>query len=129
MWKDVLRAREWIRKKDVWKFIQNKRKVNKCPYPDLSGSRKLFWKEESKENVEKLENCSRMKDKATKLSKGEDDGLKTQKDYFKELWNVYNEEQIIVIIRCFEGAKGDDYFWGEQVSEAEVEARVKILEW
>ena len=43
---------------------------------DVTGNKKLFWKEVSKAKGEKVESCSRINDGKGRLAQGEDDARK-----------------------------------------------------
>ena len=96
-WKEVLGARdEDAKEKDVWKFTQ-KRKVKRCIYQrkeevneqfrrkmnqDVNGNRTLFWKEVSKTNRGKVENCKKNKRWNGRLALGEVEVRRIQ-EYFE----------------------------------------------
>ena len=63
---------------------------------DVNGNRKLFWK------GGKAESCSRMKDGNRMLAQGKDEGGRTWKEYFEDLYNIDTQEQVAVQMSGFE---------------------------
>ena len=67
-------------------IIQSKKKVNnqfgKKMNDDVTGNRKLLWKEVSSVKGEKVESCSRVKDGNWTLAQREDEARKIWKEYF-----------------------------------------------
>ena len=54
----------------------------------MGGNRELYWKEVSKVDSERAENCNRIKDKNGTLAVGENDTRKTWKGYFEDVHDV-----------------------------------------
>ena len=58
----------------------------------MTGNRKLFWKDVSKENGGMIENCSRIKDGNGRLALEEVDARR--KEYFEHLYNIDTQERV-----------------------------------
>ena len=63
---------------------------------DLSGNRKLFWKEVSNAKGGRVESCSKLKDGNERLAPGDDEVRKIRKEYFEDLYNTDTQEQVVV---------------------------------
>ena len=125
--KEVLEARDEVAKERYMEdYKEEKRKVKSCIYhikmevnehfrkkinEDEDGN-KLFWKEASTVNVEKLESCSRIKDGNGRQELGEDGVQRTWEDYFENLYNTNTKEQVIVHMYDFSGIQRGNYFKG-----------------
>ena len=90
------------------------RKINQ----DVNGNGKLFWKEVSKVNGRKVENFNRIKDGNGRLAQGEDEVRKIWKEYFEDLYNIYNQEQVALNICSFDGIRGSNCFGREPIVRA-----------
>ena len=77
-------------------IYQSKKKVNEDVNEDLSGNRKLFWKEVSNAKGGKVESCSKLKDGNERLAQGDDEVRKIRKEYFEDLYNTDTQEQVVV---------------------------------
>ena len=86
---------------------------------DVDENRKLFWKEVSKVNGEKLEGCSRMKDGNGRLELG--------KYYLEDLHNIDTKEQVAFHTCSFDGIQRDNYLGGEPIKKTKVEVRLEKL--
>ena len=53
--------------------------------------------------------------------------VEVREEYFEVLYNI-NTAVCVVVNKCgFDGARRDNYFWGEPISKTEMEIRVKTL--
>ena len=112
VWKEVLGAGDEDAKERCMEvYKEEKRKVKMCIYQnkkevneqfwrktnqDVYGNRKLFWKEVSKVNGGKVENCSRVKDGKGRLTLGEDEVRSIFNAYFEDLYNIDTQEKVAV---------------------------------
>ena len=51
----------------------------------------------------KVESCSRVRDGNRRLAQGEDEARKIRKEYFEDLYNIDNQEEVAVHMRSFDG--------------------------
>ena len=105
-----------LQKTDIWKSTKkDKRKVNynqskkdvngqfrRKMNQSVDGNRKLFWKEVSKVNEGKVENCSRIKDGNGRPVLEEEEVRRIWKEYFEDLCDIDTEEQVAVYICDFD---------------------------
>ena len=118
--------------KGVWKSTKRKRKVKRCTYQSMeevqeqfgrkmnqgvNGNRKLFWKEVSKANGEMVEDSNRIKDGNGRLVLEEAEVRRIWKEYYEDLYNKDNEEQVAVHMCGFDGVQRGKYFEGEPIRE------------
>ena len=94
---------------------------------DVSGNRKLFWKEVSNAKGGNVKSCSKMKDENGRLALGEEEIQRISKAYFEDMYNVDTQEQVEVHRCGFDGIWRGKYFKGEPVGRPEVEVRVGKL--
>ena len=79
---------------------------------DVNGNRKLFWKELSKVNEGKVENCSRIRMKMGRRLALKDTELRITK-YLQGHYNVDTQEQVVVHMCGFDEVQRSNYFKGE----------------
>ena len=120
-WKEVLGARdEDPRKRCLEVYKEEQRKVKRCIYQskeevqeqfgskmnqDVNGNRKSFWKEVSKANGGNVENSNRIKDGNGRLVLEEAEVQRIWKEYYENLYNIDNKEQVAVYMCGFDGVQ------------------------
>ena len=120
-WKEVLGARdEDARKRCLEVYKEEQRKVKRCIYQskeevqeqfgskmnqDVNGNRKSFWKEVSKANGGNVENSNRIKDGNGRLVLEEAEVQRIWKEYYENLYNIDNKEQVAVYMCGFDGVQ------------------------
>ena len=106
------------KRKDKRFAYQSKKKIN-----EQLGRKvfwKLFWKEESNAKGEKVESCSKIKDRNGRLAQGEDEVGNIWKEYFEDLYNINTQEQVIVHMCGFDEIQRGYYFEGEPIGRGEI---------
>ena len=109
-------------------YKEEKRKVKRCLYQskkevqeqfgrkmnqNVSGNRKLFWKEVSKVNGGKGENSNRIKDGNGRLVPEEAEVRRIWKEYYEDLYNIDTQEQVALLMCGFNGVQRGNNFEGE----------------
>ena len=98
--------------KEIYKSECNsKEQTERKNVHDLSGSRKLFWKDVRKVKCRKIENCIKIKNRIKRPVVGENDIQENWKNYFENHYTVDTEEQFIDNIFSSVGARMINYFW------------------
>ena len=103
-WKEVLAvSNEAAKARFMGSYRKEKRKVERCIYQstkkineefgrkmskDVNGNRKLFWKEVSNGEGEKVESYNRIKEGNKRLAQGEDEVRRIWKEYFENLYTI-----------------------------------------
>ena len=64
----------------------------------MNGNRKLFRKEVSKANGEKVENSNRIKDGNEKLALEEAKVRRIWRAYYEDLYNINTQEQVAILL-------------------------------
>ena len=95
----------------------------------VNGNRKLFWKGVNNTKGGKLDSCSRIKDGNGRLAQGEDELRNICKEYFEDLYNIDNQEEVVLHMCGFDGIRRGNYFGGQPVGRAEVDLRVGKLKY
>ena len=60
------------------------------------------------------------------MGQGEDEVRRIWKEYFEDLYNIYTQKQVALLISDFDGIRSSNYFGGETTGRAEVEVSSKI---
>ena len=94
---------------------------------DVNENRKRLWKEVSKANGGKVENCNRIKYRNGRLALGYDEVRRIWKDCFEDLYNIDTQEQIPVNICGFGGIQRSKHFGIEPIGKIKVKVRVRTL--
>ena len=97
-----------LEKTDVCRSTKKKRdneQFGRKMKQDVEGNRKLFWKEVSKMKGEKVESCSKIKDRNDWVALREDEVRRILKDYFEDLYNIDIQEQVAVHMCGFDGIR------------------------
>ena len=77
---------------------------------EINENRKLFWKEVSNAKGGNVERCSKIKDEKGRLAQGEDEVRRIWKEYFEDLYNIDNQEQVAIHICGFDWIRRGNYF-------------------
>ena len=92
-------------------YKREKKKVKRCIYQskkevqeqfgrkmnqDANGNKKLFWKEVSIANEEKMESSNRIKDRKGRLGLEEVEVRRIWKEYFEDLYDIVTQEHVPV---------------------------------
>ena len=94
---------------------------------DLHGNRNLFWKEARKvKNVNKG-NLLRIMKRDGAFVTDEMDVRRVWKKHFENVYNIGSNEEVIVNVCGFDGAKRNRYFGDKVISKEEVMGRVRKL--
>ena len=88
---------------------------------DVDRNRKQFWKEVCKVNGGKLESCNRIKDGNGRLALGDHAVERIWKEYFRDLYDIHTQEQVIVHMYGFDGIQRGNYFGGEPIRRTKVQ--------
>ena len=125
------RMEAYIEEKCLKVYISEKREVNEYFIrkinQDVNGYKRLFPNEVVKANGGKVESCSRIKDISDRLSMEEGGSAKDLKDYYEDLYNIDNQEEVGFRMYSFYGVQRSNYIGGEPIKRIEVEVRMKKL--
>src|SRR5678815_774823 len=121
-----------FQKKDVWNYIRRKKeevneKFGRRMNGDLQGNRKLFWKEARKVKNENKGNLLRIMNTDGAFVTDEMDVRGVWEEHFENLHNIGSNEEVIVNVCGFDGARRNRYFGDEVISKEEVIGRVRKL--
>ena len=95
-------------------------KLGKKMNEDANGNMKLFWKEVRKAKDSGRTECVRMKSKDGESVSGELGIRERWKEYFEDLLNVAESDEVNVNICGFDGAKRSKYLGVEDITREEV---------
>ena len=62
-----------------------------------------------------LKELSKVKDGNERLVMGQDGVRRRRKEHFNDLYDIDNQEQVAIHMRCFDGIQRDDYFGEEPI--------------
>src|SRR5678815_963144 len=94
---------------------------------DLQGNRKLFWKEARKVKNENKGNLLRIMNRDAAFVTDEMNVRGVWKEHFENLYNIDSNEEEIVNVCGFDGARRNRYFGDEVINKEEVIGRVRKL--
>src|SRR5678816_1679135 len=142
-WLNVLKANDEVSKERCLEFYkEEKRNTKRCirrrkqevneqfgrrMNEDIQGNRKLFWKEARKVKNENKGNLLRIMNRDGAFVTDEMDVRGVWKEHFENLHNINSNDEVIVNVCGFDGARRNRYFGDKVISKEEVMGRVRKL--